>query len=208
MNLHLFLAYCLAVAILVLMPGPIVTLIVANSLSHGSRSGLATVAGASIGNAILLGATAVGLVASFAVLSEIFEVVRWAGAGYLIWLGVKAWRAHGGQELAIVPAAKRSSRSAFLQGFLVAITNPKAIVFYVAFLPQFVDSHLPAGPQLLVMIVTMIIMALSSDSAYALLAGRARAWFTTPGRRRLQSRITGTLLIGIGCGLLLVRRGN
>jgi len=208
MNLHLFLAYCLAVAILVLMPGPIVTLIVANSLSHGSRSGLATVAGASIGNAILLGATAVGLVAFFALLSEIFEVVRWAGAGYLIWLGVKAWRAHGGQELAIVPSAKRSSRSAFLQGFLVAITNPKAIVFYVAFLPQFVDSHLPAGPQLLVMIVTMIIMALFSDSVYALLAGRARGWFTTPGRRRLQSRITGTLLIGIGCALLLARRGN
>ena len=208
MNLHLFLAYCLAVAILVLMPGPIVTLVVANSLSHGGRSGLATVAGASIGNAILLGATAVGLVAFFALLSEIFEFVRWAGAGYLIWLGVKAWRAHGGQELAIVPAAKRSSRAVFLQGFLVAITNPKAIVFYVAFLPQFVDSHLPAGPQLLVMIVTMIIMALFSDSAYALLAGRARGWFTTPGRRRLQSRITGTLLIGIGCGLLLARRGN
>ena len=208
MNLHLFLAYCLAVAILVLMPGPIVTLVVANSLSHGSRSGLATVAGASIGNAILLGATAVGLVAFFALLSEIFEVVRWAGASYLIWLGVKAWRAHGGQGLAIVPAAKRSTRAVFLQGFVIAITNPKALLFYVAFLPQFVDSHLPAGPQLLVMIGTMIVMALFSDSAYALLAGRARGWFTTPGRRRLQSRITGTLLIGIGCGLLLARRGN
>jgi homoserine/homoserine lactone efflux protein len=208
MNLHLFLAYCLAVAILVLMPGPIVTLVVANSLSDGSRSGLATVAGASIGNAILLGATAVGLVAFSALLSTIFEVVRWAGAGYLIWLGVGAWGAPGGQELAIVPAAKRSSRAVFLQGFLIAITNPKAIVFYIAFLPQFVDSHLPAGPQLLAMIGTMIVMALLSDSAYALLAGRARVWFTAPGRRRLQSRITGTLLIGVGCGLLLARRGN
>src|SRR5262249_18555106 len=97
MNLHLFLGYCLAVAILVLMPGPIVTLVIASSLNHGSRSGFATVAGASIGNAILLGATAVGLVAFFALLSEIFEVVRWAGAGYLIWLGVKAWRANSGQ---------------------------------------------------------------------------------------------------------------
>jgi threonine/homoserine/homoserine lactone efflux protein len=208
MNLHLFLAYTLAVAILVLMPGPIVTLVVANSLSHGSRSGLATVAGASIGNAILLGATAVGLVAFFALLSEIFEVVRWAGAVYLIWLGVKAWRTYGGQGLALVPAAKPSSRAVFLQGFLIAITNPKAIVFYIAFLPQFVDTHLPAGPQLLLMIGTMIVMALLSDSAYALLAGRARKWFTAPGRRRLQGRITGTLLIGVGCGLLLARRGN
>jgi threonine/homoserine/homoserine lactone efflux protein len=208
MNLHLFLAYCLAVAILVLMPGPIVTLVVANSLSHGSRSGLATVGGASIGNAILLGATAVGLVAFFALVSEIFEVVRWAGAGYLIWLGIKAWRAYGGQELAIVPPAKWSSRAVFLQGFLIGITNPKAIVFYIAFLPQFVDSHLPPGPQLLVMSGTMIFMALLSDSAYALLAGRARIWFTAPGRRRLQSRIIGMLLIGVACGLLLARRGN
>ena len=208
MNLHLFLAYCFAVAILVLMPGPIVTLVVANSLSHGSRLGLATVAGASVGNAILLVATTVGLVAFFALLSEIFEVVRWVGALYLIWLGVKVWRASGGQGLAILPAAKQSSRAAFLQGFLIAITNPKAIVFYVAFLPQFIDSHLPAGPQLFMMIGAMIIMALFSDSAYALLAGRARGWFTTSARRRLQSGITGTLLIGIGCGLLLARRGT
>ena len=208
MNLHLFLAYCFAVAILVLMPGPIVTLVVANSLSHGSRSGLATVGGASIGNAILLGTTAVGLVAFFALLSEIFAVVRWVGALYLIWLGIKAWRVDGGHGLAIVPAAKRSSRTVFLQGFLIALTNPKALVFYIAFLPQFIDPHLPAGPQLLVMVATMIVMALLSDSGYALLAGRARGWFTTPARRRLQSRITGTLLLGVGCGLLLARRGT
>jgi len=208
MNVHLFLAYCLAVAILVLIPGPIVTLVVATSLSRGSRSGLATVAGASIGNAILLGATAVGLVAFFALLSEIFQLVRWAGAIYLIWLGIRAWRVQREQGVAIAPAATRSLRALFLQGFLVAITNPKAIVFYIAFLPQFVDPHLPAAPQLVAMIGTMIVMALLSDSAYALLAGRARHWFAAPERRRLQSRISGTLLIGVGCGLLLARRGN
>jgi threonine/homoserine/homoserine lactone efflux protein len=208
MNLHLYLAYCVAVAILLLMPGPVVTLVVANSLSHGSRSGLATVAGASIGNAILLGATAIGLVAFFALLSEIFEVVRWVGAVYLIWLGIKAWRDHGGKRADLVPAAEQPARAVFLQGFLIAITNPKAIIFYIAFLPQFIDSHLPAGPQLLIMIGTMIVMALLTDSIYALLAGRARGWFTAPRRRRLQARITGTLLIGVGCGLLLARRGS
>jgi len=208
MNLHLYLAYCLAVVILVLIPGPVVTLVVANSLRHGSRSGLATVAGASIGNAILLGATAVGLVAFFALMSEIFEVIRWAGAVYLIWLGIRAWRAGGGQGLPAVPATERSPRAVFVQGFLIAITNPKAIIFYIAFLPQFVDAHLPAGPQLLLMIGTMIVMALLSDSLYALLAGRARGWFAAPERRRLQGRVTGTLLIGVGCGLLLARRGS
>jgi len=207
MNLHLFAAYCLAVAILVLLPGPVVTLVVANSLSHGRRSGLTTVAGASIGNAMLLGATAVGLVAFFALLSEVFEVVRWAGAAYLIWLGVKAWRSHGSQA-AGVPAVARSAHAVFLQGFLIAITNPKAILFYIAFLPQFIDPRLPAEPQLLAMIGTMVVMALLSDSAYALLAARARGWFTAPERRRLQSRISGTLLIGVGCGLLVARRGS
>lgn len=208
MNLHLFLAYCVAVAILLLIPGPVVTLVVANSLSHGSRSGLATVVGASIGNAILLGATAIGLIAFFALMSEIFQVVRWVGALYLIWLGIKAWRDRGGGGAALAPAAARSSRTVFLQGFLIAITNPKAIVFYIAFLPQFVDSRLSAGPQLMVMIGTMIVMAFLSDSVYALLAGRARGWFTAPNRRRLQARTTGTLLIGLGCGLLLARRGS
>jgi threonine/homoserine/homoserine lactone efflux protein len=208
MNAHLFAAYCLAVAILLLIPGPVVTLVVANSLSHGRRSGLVTMAGASLGNAILLGATAVGLIAFFRLLSEVFEIVRWAGAAYLIWLGIRAWRAHDAREGAIAPAAARSSRAVFLQGFIIAITNPKAIFFYIAFLPQFVDPRLPAGPQLLLMIATMIVMGALSDSGYALLAARARGWFTVPKRRRLQSRISGTLLIGVGCGLLVARRGS
>lgn len=205
MNEHLFLAYCLAVAVFALMPGPIVTLIVANSLSHGSRSGLATVAGASIGNTVLLCATAVGLIAFFELLSEVFELVRWAGAAYLVWLGIKAWQTSTRPHATVSPAMRRG---ASLQGFWMAITNPKAIVFYIAFLPQFLDSHRPAGSQLFVMICTTIIITILFDSIYALLAGHARNWFTAPGRRGLQQRITGMLLIGVGCGLLLARRGN
>src|SRR5579863_6754562 len=120
MNPHLFAAFCLAVAILVVLPGPIVTLVVANSLRHGRQVGLATVAGASIGNAILLGATAVGLVTFFALLSEVFAIIRWAGAAYLIWLGIKAWRARErAQETAAaagsVPRGPRPTRTVVLQ---------------------------------------------------------------------------------------------
>jgi len=208
MDVHLFLAFCVAATILILMPGPVVTLVVANSLSHGSRTGLATVVGTSVGNALLVAAAAVGLVTVFSLLSEVFAIVRWIGAAYLIWLGVKAWRAHGAEMAeARAPATPRSLHAVFLQGFVIAITNPKTIVFYIAFLPQFVDPHLPAGPQLLGMGGAMVTIAAISDSTYALLAGRVRGWFTAPGRRRLQSRITGTLLIGTGCGLLLARRG-
>ncbi len=207
MNPHLFLAYCLAVAVLLLIPGPVVTLVVANSMTHGSRSGLVTVAGASVGNAILLTSTAIGLVAFFAALSEVFDIVRWIGAAYLIWLGVNLWRNHGTQGVTLHPAAKRSWRSVFAQGLLIAVTNPKAIVFYIAFLPQFIDSQRPLEPQLLVLISTMVVMGLLFDGTYALLAGRVRTWLTAPGRLQLQRRISGTLLISVGCGLLLARRG-
>jgi threonine/homoserine/homoserine lactone efflux protein len=209
MNPHLFVTYCLAAIVLVILPGPIVTLVVANSLSQGTRKGLATVAGASVGNTILIGGAAIGLLAFFALLSEVFSIVRWIGAVYLIWLGIHAWRAHGREvgESAGVPAT-RSARAVALQGFLIAVTNPKAIIFYIAFLPQFVDPRLPAGPQLFVMSVAMTVIALISDTCYALLAGRMRGWFSTHARRRLQGRITGTLLIGTGCGLLLARRGS
>lgn len=208
MNPHLYLAYCLAVAVLVLLPGPVVTLVVANSLSHGSRAGLAAVVGASVGNAILLVGTAIGLLAFFRWLSEVFALVRWGGALYLIWLGIRAWRSHGAPAPAGAQALPRSLRLVFYQGFIVALTNPKAIVFYIAFLPQFIDARLSTGPQLVVMIVTMIVMALASDSAYALLASRLSSWLTTPARRRLQGRISGVLLIGVGCGLLLARRAS
>lgn len=185
MNLHLYIAYCVAVAILVLIPGPGGTLVVANSLRSGSRSGLVTVAGAGAGNAIPLTATAIGLVAFFALLSEIFQLVRWAGALYLIWLGVKSWQAHAAGESASMVAARRSWRSVFLQGFLIAITNPKAIVSYIAFLPQFVDPKLPLGPRLLAVIGTMIIVGYSSTVT-------TRCW---PDARGAGSRRPG----GFGC---------
>ncbi|MDE2333723.1 MAG: LysE family translocator [Rhodospirillales bacterium] len=209
MNPQLFVTFCLAATVLILMPGPIVTLVVANSLSHGSRTGLTTVAGASLGHAMLLAAGAAGLMTFFAFLGEVFTIVRWAGAAYLIWLGVKAWRAHAASAPGpVAPLTSPSPRALFIQGFLIAMTNPKAIFFYIAFLPQFIDPRLPPGPQLAAMSGAMIAIGLVSDSSYALLAGRLRGWFVAPGRRRLQGRIIGTLLIGTGCGLLLARRGS
>lgn len=207
MNATLFVTYLLAVTVFVILPGPIVTLVVANSLRGGTRRGLATVAGSSAGTALLIAGGAVGLSALFAFLSEIFEIVRWLGAAYLIWLGINAWRAQGatpGEDLA--HPTPRSGRAVFLQGMLVAITNPKTILFYIAFFPQFIDPRLPAPPQLLVMSVAMILIAIVTDSTYAVLAGRLGFWFADPRRRRLQARITGSLLIGTGFGMLLARR--
>src|SRR3546814_730609 len=122
-NPELFAGFIVAVVVLILMPGPIVTLVVANSLAHGQRIGLATVAGSSSGNAVLVAAGALGLTTLLALAAELFEVLRWAGVAYLVYLGVKQWRqAFTAGKMAEMPAM-RSRRGVFWQGALVAITN-------------------------------------------------------------------------------------
>ena len=206
LNPDLFLAYVAAVTLLLLMPGPIVTLVIANSLGHGARTGLLTAVSAGLGNALLVAGGALGLTALLALASDVFEWVRWAGVAYLVWLGLREWQrvfrplADGGT----LPPPKR--RHIFAQGILVAITNPKTILFYAAFFPQFLDTALPAGPQLLIMSVTLVVLGICLDSMYAVLAGRLRGWLTNPRRIRMRHGITGTLLMGTGIGLALARR--
>ena len=205
LNLELFAAF-VAAAALVLIPGPVVSLVIANSIAHGTRTGLATVAGASAGTAVLIAGGALGMTAILAFLSDIFEWVRWAGVAYLAWLGLKHWRAMisaaRGDELAVAHAPK----GVFWQGALIGLTNPKTVLFYVAFFPQFLDSALPVGPQLAIMSAAFVAVAFVFDSGYALLAGRIRPWLVGAKRIRIRNGITGTLLIGTSIGLALTRR--
>lgn len=208
LNPELFAAYLLATTVLILMPGPIVTLVIANSLAYGRRTGLATVAGASSGNALLVAAGALGLTTLLAVAADIFEWVRWAGVAYLLYLGIKEWRAAFRAGAMSDSPPMRSARGVFGQGVLIAITNPKTILFYAAFFPQFLDSGLAAGPQLLAMSIAFVVIATLFDGLYAILAARLGGVFANARRNRLRHGITGTLLIGTGIGLALARRGN
>ena len=206
LNLELFAAFAAATAVLILIPGPVVTLVIANAIAHGARTGLATVAGASVGTAVLIAGGAIGLTAMMAFLADIFVWVRWAGVAYLAYLGLKHWRAMIGavraQEMAGAPAAK----GVFWQGALIGVTNPKTVLFYLAFFPQFLDPGLPVGPQLAIMSVAFLIIGLLFDGSYALLAGRIRPWLVGARRSRIRNGITGTLLIGTSIGLALTRR--
>ena len=206
LNLELFAAFAAATAALILLPGPVVTLVIANSLAHGARTGLATVAGASAGTAVLIAGGAIGLTAMLAFLSDIFVWVRWAGVAYLAFLGLKHWRAVfralRAEEIATAPSA----RGVFWQGALIGVTNPKTVLFYVAFFPQFLDPALPIGPQLAVMSVAFLLIGLLLDGSYAVLAGRIRPWLVGVRRNRIRNGITGTLLIGTSIGLALTRR--
>ena len=205
-NPELFAAYLFATAVLILMPGPIVTLVIANALAYGQRTGLATVAGASSGNALLVAAGALGLTTLLALAADFFEVLRWAGVAYLVWLGAKQWReVFRAGRMPQMPAMK-SHKGVFWQGVVVALTNPKTIFFYAAFFPQFIDQSLPVGPQLLAMSIAFVVISTSLDGLYAVLAGRLRGLFASARANRVRHGITGTLLLGTGLGLALARR--
>src|SRR5436309_3494638 len=133
MNWQLFSTFLVITVVLILTPGPIVTLVIATGASRGPRAGLVTVAGTSTGNAVLLAAIAFGLSWVLQNAAILFELLRWGGAAYLIWIGLQAWRSAGRSDTALP-----SGQVDFLRGFLVALSNPKTIAFFTAFLPQFV----------------------------------------------------------------------
>jgi homoserine/homoserine lactone efflux protein len=203
MPAELYLAYVLACVIIVIVPGPTVTLVVANSLTHGTRAGLLNVVGTQIGLVLMIGVVVVGLASLVAAMDWWFDWVRLAGAAYLVWLGVKLIRSSGAVGMdgrAPVP------RGGFVwQGFLVILSNPKALLLFGAFIPQFVDAKSDYVGQVLLLGVTFMLVALVFDGGYAVLAGRAGALLS---RRRVQmvSRASGALLIGGGVWLALARR--
>ena len=202
MSIELYLAYVLACVVLVIVPGPTVTLIVANSLKYGTRAGLINIAGTQAGLAVMTTIVLVGLASLIETMGVWFDWVRFAGAAYLIWLGWKLIRAPG---MLTDPAPAAPPRGGFfLQGFLVLMSNPKALLLFGAFIPQFVDPKGAYVGQVVLLGATAMVVAGIFDSAYAILTGRARHVLT--GRyARLVSRLSGGFLIGGGVWLALAR---
>ncbi|MGP0092166.1 MAG: LysE family translocator [Xanthobacteraceae bacterium] len=202
MSVELYLAYVLACIVIVLVPGPTVTLVVANSLTHGTRAGLLNIAGTQFGLAVMMGVVLIGLASIIETMSWWFDWLRLAGAAYLIWLG---WKLVSSPSALGDPGRVPLPRGGFfLQGFLVLMSNPKALLLFGAFIPQFVDPHGDYGWQVVLLGVTAMATAGVFDSGYALIAGRARRLLSAK-RVRLISRLSGTFLIGGGVWLALAR---
>jgi homoserine/homoserine lactone efflux protein len=138
-----------------------------------------------------------------AFLAASFDWLRWLGVAYLVWLGIAAWRAPAA-DLAQTLPQERSARLIYARGFLVGLTNPKTLLFYGAFFPQFIEPGPSAADQLLLLAVTFLAVALVFDGTWAILAGRLRALLVM--HARLRNRLTGGLLVGAGVGLALARR--
>ncbi len=204
MSTELFLAFVLASAVLAATPGPNVSLIIANGTSHGMRAGLLTAAGGISGVVLLVTGATLGMNSVMALVAEWFDALRWAGAAYLIWLGMsriwKVWR----REPAFEPPVQ-SMRNWYWQGLAVSLSNPKILLFLGAFFPQFINQDAPVTSQLWLLAIAFIVIITVVDSSYAVLAGTAKGWITQK-RVRLANSITGALLICGGLWLAAARR--
>ena len=201
-DLHLYLAFVVATSVLILIPGPNVALIVANSVAFGTRYGLLTVAGTSTAMVVQLGLFALGMTALLGVMAQWFEWIRWIGVAYLLWIGVRQWMAPPVDLTKAVPERK-PVREIFLRGALVSMTNPKTLVFYGAFFPQFIVADVAIERQIVVLSLTFLVIAVLLDGMWAVLAGRARG--VSGARGKLRNRLSGGLLMGAGVGLALAR---
>lgn len=204
MSIEVLLAFVAACVVLALTPGPNMSLIVANTTAHGLAAGLWTLAGAALGLALLVTATALGMSSLMVFMSEWFDVIRWCGALYLVWLGVRqlyrVWK--GGAEPAAQPLR---GGNRFMQGLIVSLSNPKVLLFLGAFFPQFVDPARDPLPQLTTLTVLFVIVLTAVDVLYTVAIGRARRRFTARHTRAMETT-AGVLLLAGGAVLAAARR--
>jgi homoserine/homoserine lactone efflux protein len=206
MTLATWLLFCATETILCFTPGPAVLLVVSVALTRGARSGLAASLGILVGNAFyfLLSATSIGaiLLAS----SELFFLIRWLGAAYLIWLGLHMLLARSSASLADGPPSRRRVGS-FAQGLITQGANPKALIFFGALLPQFVDPSGSVPAQIALLGASSIVIELAVLALYVTVCHRARTVTRRPAFAAALNRTGGVLLIGAGAGLAIIRRG-
>ncbi len=206
---HTMLLFALASAALVAIPGPAVIYIVTRGVVHGRRGGLVSMLGVEAGNYVEVLAATVGLAAIVASSATAFTIVKYIGAVYLIWLGIRALR-EGVGAVAEAAAPQRSERRLFWEGFAVGALNPKLAIFLLAFLPQFIDPAVgPVWVQTLVLGTIFSLCAIAGDTLFALLAGTAgtslRRRLASPGRL---SWVAGAVYLGLGVTAALADRGT
>jgi threonine/homoserine/homoserine lactone efflux protein len=191
---------------LLVMPGPAVLYVVTRSISQGRRAGLLSVLGVHVGSVVHVAAAALGLSALLASSATAFAVVRYLGAAYLIWLGVRKLRRRPASPVGEVATVARARL--FTQGIVVNVLNPKTAIFFLAFLPQFVDPRRgPVALQIVVLGTCFVTLGMLSDGAYALLAGTlARRIRRTPRGHRHLDRASGVVYLGLGAGAALATR--
>jgi threonine/homoserine/homoserine lactone efflux protein len=205
MSAYLYSAFILACVVLAITPGPNMALFLANSATHGTRAGLQSVVGSSLGLAILTAAATLGMTSLMVFVAQWFDVIRWIGAAYLIWLGLSRLRmALKGDLEDMAPTPARRGQWLF-QGVACSLANPKVLLFLGAFFPQFIDPAAPVAPQLALLGVTFVAVIATVDTMTVLAFSSAREWIMGR-RRRFAEGFSGIMLIGGGLWLATMRR--
>ena len=200
MFLETWLVFVAFAAVISMTPGPNMLLALSVGIERGAIFAVWTTVGSVVSMLLLLFLSLAGLSAILAASAILFEVIKWCGVVYLCYLGIQAWRAPAVVRNVDSEDSKprKSARGLFIQAFLVGVSNPKAIVFFGAFVPQFLDPALPGTPQILIIMVSLAVIELISMMAYAILGDRLVPLFRKAGNIRLLNRITGGVLVGAG----------
>lgn len=206
MSFDHWLAFIAASTILVLIPGPTVAVVISYALGMGRRSALATVVGVALGDLTAMTASMIGLGAVLSASAALFNIVKIAGALYLVYLGVKLWRAPTLPVLDTTLVSERSRWRILLHAYVVTALNPKAMVFFVAFVPQFLISSEALLPQIVGLEITFVTIAAANAALYAMIAARARQAVQKPALQRIVNRAGGSLLMGAGVFTALVQK--
>lgn len=206
MPLELWLAFVVASGLLLAMPGPTVMLVVSAAMARGPASARATVPGVALGDLTAMTVSLAGAGAVLAASATLFTALKLAGAAYLVWLGLGLWREPGARLAPDAGAAPRDGWRLFRAAYVVTALNPKSIVFFVAFVPQFMDPRAPLMAQSAILVATFVALAALNTALWALMAGEMRRRLGRPEVARLIQRAAGGLLIGAGVLTALTRR--
>lgn len=212
MTLQTFLLYLAAVFVLTVTPGPSVLMCITNGIHHGVRRAFAGALGSVTAVCLIMVVSAAGLGAILAVSEKVFLMLKWCGVAYLAYIGVRTFFSTQNTiaaENVDDPQAlqlQKSRASLYWQGFLVGGSNPKALLFFTAFFPQFINPHAAQLPQFLVLGATFVCFELFWLTFYAHFAARVAPWLRTPGRARMFNRLSGATFIGAGALLATVKR--
>jgi threonine/homoserine/homoserine lactone efflux protein len=208
MSLSTYLLYLVAVALLVLTPGPTMLMSMTNAIAHGAPKAMASASGSITAALCMILLSSLGLGAVLAASDTAFWILKLVGGAYLIYLGVKTFRSSVSSF--DLPTASAESgtplRELFMQGLLVGASNPKALLFFAAFFPQFVDASQAWAPQFAILALTFVAFELAALSVCTLFAARIAPWLRQSGRARVFNRISGSLFAGMGVLLLTARK--
>jgi threonine/homoserine/homoserine lactone efflux protein len=200
-------AFAAASAVLLIIPGPTILLVVSYALGQGWRTALPMAAGVALGDFTAMTLSMLGVGALLAASAGVFTVLKWIGAAYLVWLGIKLWRAGGALEAK--PRASGASTARMLgHAWLVTALNPKSLTFFVAFLPQFLSADADFLTQMAVMEATFLTLAFANVLGYAAVAARAGRLVTSPRAVGIVNKVGGSCLIGAGVAAVSLRVGQ